>query len=69
MAMLYRHHVEFAVGHGISVHAESPDSSDSATSIETVIVPSQKSPAPHRRLKRMPTRIQPLANWRGWCWT
>ena len=22
MAMLYRHHVEFAVGHGVSVHAE-----------------------------------------------
>ena len=40
MALLYRHHVEFAVGHGISVHAEvAKDSSDRATSIETVIVP------------------------------
>jgi hypothetical protein len=40
MAMLYRHHVEFAVGHGVSVHVEvSPESSDKATKIETVIVP------------------------------
>ena len=45
MAMLYRHHVEFAVGHGISVHAEVvPDSPDKATSIETVIVPSYEVP-------------------------
>jgi hypothetical protein len=35
MAMLYRHHNEFAVGHGISVHTEaSKDSSDSAVRIE-----------------------------------
>ena len=45
MAMLYRHHVEFAVGHGISVHAEvSKDTSDRATSIETVIVPTYEVP-------------------------
>ena len=45
MAMLYRHHVEFAVGHGISVHAEvSKESSDRATSIETVIVPTYEVP-------------------------
>src|SRR5208283_2179644 len=25
MAMLYRHHVEFGVGHGVSIHAECPD--------------------------------------------
>ena len=31
MAMLYRHHVEFAVGHGVSVHVEvSEESSDRA---------------------------------------
>jgi hypothetical protein len=45
MAMLYRHHVEFAVGHGISVHAEiSPDSPEKATSIESVIVPAYEVP-------------------------
>ena len=45
MALLYRHHVEFAVGHGISVHAEvAKDSSDRATSIETVIVPCHEVP-------------------------
>ena len=44
-AMLYRHHVEFAVGHGISVHAEvSAESSDRATSIETVVVPTYEVP-------------------------
>ena len=25
MAMLYRHHVEFGVGHGVSLHADCPD--------------------------------------------
>lgn len=45
MAMLYRHHVEFAVGHGVSVHAEvSKESTDSATLIETVIVPTYEVP-------------------------
>jgi len=44
-AMLYRHQVEFAVGHGISVHAEvSEESSDRATSIETVVIPSYEVP-------------------------
>jgi hypothetical protein len=45
MAMLYRRHVEFAVGHGISVHAEpSKDSPNSAVRIESVIVPSYEVP-------------------------
>ena len=45
MALLYRHHVEFAVGHGISVHAEvAKGSSDRATSIESVIVPTYELP-------------------------
>lgn len=45
MAMLYRHHVEFAVGHGVSVHAEvAKDSPDRATRIETVIVPCYEVP-------------------------
>lgn len=45
MGMLYRHEVEFAVGHGVSVHAElSPESPTSAVRIETVIVPSYEVP-------------------------
>ena len=45
MVMMYRHHVEFAVGHGISVHAEvAKDSADRATSIETVLVPTYEVP-------------------------
>ncbi|MFO0905843.1 MAG: hypothetical protein U0939_22740 [Pirellulales bacterium] len=56
MAMLYRHHAEFAVGHGVSVHADTGDGwqvagggNDSgpeprAKSIETVIVPTYEVP-------------------------
>ena len=45
MALLYRHHVEFAVGHGVSVHAEvAKESPDRASSIETVIVPTFEVP-------------------------
>ena len=45
MAMLYRHHVEFAVGHGVSVHAKfAADSPDKAISIESVIVPTYEVP-------------------------
>ncbi|MFY8201287.1 MAG: hypothetical protein ACOVLE_11485, partial [Pirellula staleyi] len=43
--MLYRHQVEFAVGHGVSVHAKvSKESSDRAVSIESVIVPTYEVP-------------------------
>ena len=45
MAMLYRHHVEFAVGHGVSVHADvSADSSDRALQIETRWIPRYEVP-------------------------
>lgn len=45
MAMLYRRHVEFAVGHGVSVHAQvSADSPDKATCIETVMIPTYEVP-------------------------
>ncbi len=41
MAMLYRHEVEFAVGHGVSVHAEpSPDDPHRAVRVSTQILPS-----------------------------
>lgn len=45
MAMLYRHQVEFAVGHGVSVHAKVSDqSSDRATLIRTKFVPRHEVP-------------------------
>lgn len=45
MSMVYRHHVEFAVGHGVSVHAEVAfGKKDRAVSIETTIVPSYEIP-------------------------
>ncbi|MEX1028172.1 MAG: helicase, partial [Candidatus Paceibacterota bacterium] len=45
MAMLYRHQVEFAVGHGVSVHAEvSKESSDRAKLIRTEFIPRHEVP-------------------------
>jgi hypothetical protein len=45
MAMLYRHQVEFAVGHGVSVHADvSEESSDRATLIRTEFIPRHEVP-------------------------
>lgn len=43
LAMLYRHQVEFAVGHGVSVHAETPDGvPDKAIRILTAVIPRQE---------------------------
>ena len=43
--MLYRRHVEFAVGHGISIHAEvAKDAPDRAVLVKTTIVPSYEVP-------------------------
>lgn len=45
MAMLYRRHVEFAVGHGVSVHAEvSQEASDKATLLRTTFIPRYEVP-------------------------
>ncbi len=45
MAMLYRHEVEFAVGHGVSVYAETdPDDSKQAMQIETKVMPIHEVP-------------------------
>jgi len=45
MAMLYRHHVEFAVGHGVAVHAEvAPGSPERAVRIATRVVPVYEVP-------------------------
>ncbi|WP_247219337.1 DISARM system helicase DrmA [Synechococcus sp. C9] len=46
MAMLYRHHVEFAVGHGVGVHAEvAPGNPCRAVRLSTRVVPTYEVPA------------------------
>jgi hypothetical protein len=45
MAMLYRHRVEFGVGHGVSIHADCPDGiCDQAHRLSTVVVPTYEVP-------------------------
>jgi Helicase conserved C-terminal domain len=45
MAMLYRHHVEFGVGHGVSIHAECSEGlCDKAHRLSTVVVPTYEVP-------------------------
>ena len=45
MAMLYRHHVSFAMGHGVSVHAETlPDDPTCAVRLSTCVAPTYDVP-------------------------
>ena len=45
LELLYRRHVEFAVGHGVGVHAEAEaETPDRATAIETRVVPHYEVP-------------------------
>lgn len=45
LEMVYRNRVEFAVGHGVSVHSEtSPERSDRATEIRSVVIPQYELP-------------------------
>ena len=45
MATLHRHHVEFGVGHGVSLHAECPDGiCDKASRLLTRVVPTHEVP-------------------------
>lgn len=45
MGMLYRHHVEFGVGHGVSIHVERPDGEcDRAFRLSTKVVPTYEVP-------------------------
>ncbi len=54
MAMLYRHHVSFAMGHGVSVHAETlPDDPTSAVRLSTRVAPTYDVP-----LTEAPTSIE-----------
>ncbi len=42
LEMLYRKRVEFAIGHGMSVHATTNDDSEKAIQVETVVMPEQE---------------------------
>jgi ribosomal protein L24E len=42
--MLYRKRLEFAVGHGVSIHAEPDESGTCAYSVETRVIPRQQVP-------------------------
>lgn len=44
LAMLYRRHIEFAVGHGISVHVDVSPDPNHAISVRTKVVPSYEIP-------------------------
>ncbi|MBK04453.1 MAG: helicase [Deltaproteobacteria bacterium] len=45
LAMLYRHHVEFAVGHGVAVNAESdPDNQALGSKLRTRVIPTYEVP-------------------------
>ncbi|TVQ45919.1 MAG: helicase [Gloeocapsa sp. DLM2.Bin57] len=60
MAMLYRNHVEFAVGHGINVHAEiSRDNPQKAISLQTTIIPRYEVP------KTSPPKISEIPELEG----
>ena len=55
LEMLYRHQREFAVGHGISVHATLPEQlAERATAVETEWIPSFEVPqqTPRSQLRR-----------------
>ena len=71
MEMLYRHQVEFAVGHGVGVHAEvSKESPERAVQVRTKVVPGPRSPHDHPA-DRSRCRQQPGLRQAGraWCWT
>ena len=62
MAMLYRHHVEFGVGHGVSIHAERPDGvCDKAFRLSTRWSPPTRFP----RQRHRPRLTGPKCP--GWC--
>jgi hypothetical protein len=45
LAMMYRHHVEFAVGHGVSVHVDSaPGQPDRAIRVRMQVIPTYEVP-------------------------
>ncbi len=65
--MLYRHHVEFAVGHGVSVHAEPSDEVPTrAVRITSVIVPTYEVPRTAPPDENDSDENPASENWRDW---
>ena len=61
MAMLYRHHREFAVGHGISIHATLPEPlAERATTVETEWAPISEVPQQTPRSEADDSNLQGL---------
>jgi hypothetical protein len=61
MAMLYRHHREFAVGHGISIHATLPEPpAERATTVETEWAPISEVPQQTPRSESDDSNLQGL---------
>jgi hypothetical protein len=61
MAMLYRHHREFAVGHGVSIHASLPEPlAERATAVETEWTPISEVPQQTPRSESDDSNLQGL---------
>jgi hypothetical protein len=61
MAMLYRHHREFAVGHGVSIHASLPEPlAERATAVETEWAPISEVPQQTPRSESDDSNLQGL---------
>ena len=66
LAMLYRRHVEFAVGHGIGVHVDvDPTTRTGPSGSRHGRCRATRSPRPPRRPSRTPTRTPPSPSWTG----
>lgn len=78
LEMIYRNHVEFAVGHGVAVHAEPADNTELATEIRTTVMPQyevQRTETPAlihqivRRCKKWSKVVYlTCRNWPLWRW-
>ena len=67
LAMLYRRHVEFAVGHGIGVHADVvPDDPNQAVQALVTVVPSYEIPKTTPPTVEDAESTRPSPSWRGW---
>ena len=68
LAMLYRRHVEFAVGHGIGVHVDvSRPTRTMPSGSRTRVVPSYEIPkTTPPTIEDAEIRTRPSPSWRGW---
>ena len=63
LAMMYRRHVEFAVGHGIGVHVDVSADPNHAVSVRTKVVPTYEIP---KTTPPTPRLIRLSPSWRAW---